>query len=375
MENMTDLNLSEMKLLNYLGKCPELTNRELAQSLDLKNPPYISTLKRRLEKKQYFFGPYYQTDYGKIFKNRVRKAIAIILFEHSYETMLSLLKSITCFSYIYPIEERFFRSYLVSIFDSDTEAVKTIFDYLKQKGIIFHYELYCQEYHTYVIPPTFLINDEEASFVPPLTTLMEKTRIPDLSFGTFEGIPLSQLEQDIISYFEQGICVLTQIMNEEKARGNFHTYAEWKTALKQLTARPIIRPVYDVYPLPYERCSHSFLFVRASTLEDTKTILFNFGKKSRLYKKIFLWTSYQTGSIYGVIYCISHPEFSIRLLGQLDAYKEIEDKKFFVVRKNFSLWEGQSIPMNHYNPEAGTLYYPYDVHLKKIKTLVEDSVW
>ncbi len=372
---MSDLNVSEMKLLNYLGKYPELTNKELAQLLDLKNPPYISTLKRRLEEKQYFFGPYYQTDYGKIFKNRVRKAIAIILFEHPYEVMLSLLKNVTCFSYIYPIEERFFRSYLVSIFDSNTEAVKNIFDYLKREGIIFHYELYCQNYQTYVIPPTFLMEDEEASFVPPLSNLLEKTDIPDLSFGEFEGIPLSQLEQDIISYFEQGIHVLTQIMDEEKKRGSFHTYAEWKTALKQLTVQPIIQPVYDVYPLPYERCSHSFLLVRAHTLQDTQKILFNFGKKSRLYKKIFLWTSSHTGKIYGVIYCISHPEFIITLLRQLDTYTEIEDKKFFVVRKNFLLWEGQSIPMSHYSPDSGGLYYPYDVYLEKIKTFVEDYQW
>lgn len=375
MEKMSDLNLTEMKLLNYLGKCPDITNKELAQLLDLKNSPYVSTLKRRLEEKQYLFGPYYQTDYGRIFKNRVRKTIAIILFEHPYEVMLSLLRNINCFSYIYPIEERFFRGYLVSIFDSNTEAVKDIFDYLKREGIIFHYELYRQDYQTYVIPPTFFTEDEKAIFVPLLTNLLEETDIPDLSFGEFEGIPLSQLEQDIISYFEQGIHVLTQIMDEEKARGNFHTYTEWKTALRQLTVQPIIQPVYDVYPLPYERCSDSFLLVRAHTLQDTQRILFNFGKMSRLYKKIFLWTSYHTGKVYGVIYCISHPEFIITLLRQLDTYPEIEDIKFFVVRKNFVLWEGQSIPMNHYNPESGELHYPYHEYLEKIKTFVEDYEW
>ncbi|MBU7024176.1 MAG: hypothetical protein HXS40_08405 [Theionarchaea archaeon] len=372
MEKNDDLNLTEMKLLDYIGKCPELTNKELAHLLELKNPPYVSTLKRLLHEKEYFIGPYYQTDYGKIFKNRVRKAIAILLFEQSYGFMVSLLKNIGCFSYIYPIEERFFKRIMISIFDSDTEAVKNLFDFLKKEGIIFHYELYVQDHQTYVIPPVFLRNSEEASFVPSLDNLLDETEIPDFSFGHFEDLQLSIREQELITYFEQGRSVLTDIMEQEKEQENFYTYAEWKDAKALLIERNILQPVCDIFPLSYWKCSHFFLLVRTPACLTTKKMLFNFGKDSRLYKKIFLWTSYHTGRMYGVIYCISHPEFTIKLLNQLDRYNLIEDEQFFVLRKTISLWGGQSISMEHYDPEHQTLYFPYEDYLEKMKMVLEE---
>lgn len=375
MEKIRDLNPTEMKLLQYVGECPELTNKELARKLGLNNHHYISTLKSSLEEKQYFVGPYYQTDYGKIFRNRIRKATAIILFEKPYEFMLSLLKHISCFSYLYPIEERFFRSYMVGIFDSDIEGIRRIFDYLKQEGMIFYYELYLQDSRTQIACPTFLRRTEEATFFPPLDNLLEDTAIPDMSFGEFEGITLSKPETILISYFEKGLSMLTEIKEAEKAKENFFTYSEWKTAKKQLLSHQIIQPVYDVSPLPSADCSHFFLFLRAESLATTRKIVFNFGKNARLFRKIFLWTSYHTGETYGVIYCISHPEFTIKLLTQLDAYEEIEDKKYFALRKKLSLWKGESISMEFYDPSSGTLSYPYDSYLENIKAFVEENAW
>ncbi|MGD2247327.1 MAG: hypothetical protein PVF58_02900 [Candidatus Methanofastidiosia archaeon] len=375
MEKRTKLNPTEMKLLDYLGRCPECTNKELAQAIEVKNPPYVSTLKKTLEEKQYFVGPYYQTDYGKIFKNRIRKTIAIVLFEHSFQFMLSLLKNIECFSFLYPIEERFFRSYMVGIFDSNTEKIKEIFDYLQEKRVIFHYDLYLQNYRTYVVSPRFLLNSHKAPFVPPLDNLLEDTDIPDLSFGTFSGLTLEPPEQVLISYYELGTSLLTEIMKKEQSKGNFHTYATWKAANKRLQDDEIVRPVYDIFPLPFVNCSHSFLLVRAHNLEDTIRIVLNFGNHARLRKKIFLWTSHATGKTYGVIYCISHPEFTIKLLMELDMYEKIVDKKFFVVRKTLNLWEGKSISMDHYDPDMGTLEYPYDLYLEKIKAFLEDHAW
>ena len=372
---MKDLNSTEMKLLQYLGKNPELTNKELASMLGLKNFPYVSSLKSALEEKQYCVGPYYQTDYSRIFKNRVRKAVAFVLFEQSYQFMLQLLKKIECFSYVYPIEERFFRSYMAGIFDSDTGAIKKIFDYLKREGIIFHYELYLQEGHTCVIPPMFLVDSEEATFVPPLDNLLQETEVTDLSYGPFEGISLSLPEQLLVSSFEQGVHVLTQIMEEKRTDGAFFTYAEWKAAKDRLVSHQVVQPVYDVFPLPTMDCSHFFLFVHTESISDMQKVLFNFGENSRLHKKVFLWTSYETQTTYGVIYCISHPLFTIKLLRQLDMYEEIIDKKFFVLRKEFSYWEGKSISMEYYDPVSCTLRYPYKEYLEKIKTFVEETPW
>jgi hypothetical protein len=276
---------------------------------------------------------------------------------------------------LYPIEERFFKSYMAGIFDSDTQAVKNMFDYLEKEGVIFHYELYLQDYQTHVIPPTFLADSREATSVPPLDNLLEKTVIPDLSFGDYKDITLSLPEQLLVSSFEMGIYVLTQIMEAETEKGNFFTYAEWKYARKRLTDYQIIQPVCDVFPFPHGECSHFFLFLCADSLRETERILFNFGKGSRLFKKIFLWTSYENKKVYGVIYCLSHPEFTIKLLRQLDMYEEVEDKKFFVLRRPFSLWRGQSIKMEGYNTATGILHYPYDTYLEQVKTFVEENPW
>lgn len=379
MENMRNLNPTEMKLLHYMGKNPEFTNEQLAALLGLRNSPYISALKAQLEEKQYFVGPYYQTDYGRIFKNKVRKTVAIVLFEQSYEFIFSLLKNIGCFSYLYPIEERFFKSYMVGLFDSDTEAIKKIFEYLKKKGVIFHYELYIQDYQTRVIPPTFLLNSEEASFDPPLDNLLKDVESPDLSFGAFEGITLSEPEQKLITFFEMGVTVLTQIMGNQKSQGNFFTYAEWKAAKERLVQHEVIQQVYDIFPFPAVDCSYFFLFLSAQTLDDTTKVLFNFGRDARLRKMVFLWRPYKTEKTYGVIYCISHPEFTIRLLRQLDNCEEIEDKRLFVLRKKIplwkALWEGKSVSVEYYDPSSCTLYFPYEEYFENIKTYVEENPW
>jgi len=374
METMRDLNPTEMKLLDLLGKNPEYTNKKLTALIGLKNPSYISTLKTQLEDKHYLVGPYAQSDYGRIFKNRLRKAIVIVLFERPYQEIVSLLESIRCFSYLYPIEERFFKGYIMGIFDSDTEEIIHIFDYLKKEGIIFHYELYEQEYKTHVLTPSFFSNSEKSTFVPVLQNLCTDTTIPDLEFGSFSGISLSQPEQTLISYFEQGVWKLTQIMETEREKGQFYTYAEWKAAKDRLRFHDCIRPVCDIFPLPTMDCAHFFLFIRAHDLATTKKIIFNFGKDARLYRKVFLWTSYKTSTPYGVIYCISHPEFTIRLLRQLDMYEEIEDMKFFVIRKEFSLWRGKSIAMHRYDARAHTLYYPYTQYLNQMKALIEEDI-
>lgn len=375
MENPRDLNTNEMKLLQQLGNDPGLTNKKLARLLGLKTSSYVSTLKTSLEERGYSVGPYYQIDYGRLFSNRMRKAIAIILFEQSYQYIFSLLKNIECFSYLYPVEERFFRSYMAGIFDSNTEAIKRIFDFLKQKGVIFHYELYLQDYQTYVICPTFLVDCQRATFVPPLNNLLDDTTVPDLSFGEWEAVPLSPPEQALITYFEQGASLLTSAMEKEGEKGNFFTYAEWKAAKERLMSRKIMQPVYDIFPLPSEECSHFFLFLHGETPSHTKKMLFNFGKNSRLFKKIFLWTSFSTRKTYGVMYCIAHPDFTIRLLTQLDNYKEIEDKKFFIMRQKPSAWEGKSISLKDYDPDTGTLYYPYEAYFEKVKTFVEENPW
>ncbi|MBU7033175.1 MAG: hypothetical protein HXS53_11635, partial [Theionarchaea archaeon] len=327
--------------------------------------------KAQLEKKHYFVGPYVQSDYGRMFSNRLRKAIAIILFEKSYQDITPLLASIDCFSYLYPIEERFFKGYIMGIFDSDTEAITHIFDYLKSEGIIFHYELYLQDYQTKVITPSFYTGSRKSTFVPVLDNLYEDTSLPNLEFGPFSGMTLSEPEQILISYLELGYCMLSSIMEIEKTKGRFYTYAEWKVAKDRLRSQKIIRPVCDIFPLPTMDCAHFFLFIRSHDLVTTRKIIFNFGKGSRMYRKVFIWTSYKTSEPYGVIYCISHPEFTIRLLRQLDMYDEIEDMKFFVIRKEFSLWRGKSIQLGRYDAVNHTLYYPYADYLGHIQQMME----
>ena len=371
METEINLTLKRKLILQYLGKEPNITNEELAARSTYKNTVYVSAVKRTLQEDGHISGPYYDVDLGTMTKNRLTRLIAVLMFRKDYSFIINLLKTIDCFVTLYPVFEQSFKMLIASFVCSDEQKLTSIFDYLLECGILVHCDLYTQKDKWYLRNPVFV---DKGSMTPSLDGLLDPVDIPDISPGNFCGIPLTQCDLSLIEDLFIGIggCNLRKIgQYERKREGVLLTYSDLKLSLKKLLKHNIISKYYNVYPIPREKCSRFILLMRSSQREKTDRLLFNFGKGARIQERLTYWKSLSDNTVYGVVQCVCHPSFLIKLLQDLDKYEEIEDKKFYFLRSfPASYWVMQTITTVYYKPETCTLHYPYAEYLKTIKRMV-----
>jgi hypothetical protein len=378
METEDNLPLRRKLILQYLGKIPNITNERLAALSNYKNSVYVSAVKRRLKQAGYISGPYFDVDIGRFTRNRLCRLIAVLMFRKDYPYVINLLKKIGCFVTLYPVFEQSFRTLVSSFVCSDQEKLKEIFDYLLHCDILVHYDLYLQKTSWYLRNPLFVTRkNEPAPLIPSLDRLLDETEVPDLSLGEFCGESLTKCDLSLIEDLFLGIgeCNLRKISQYERQKeGLFLTYSELKSSARKLLDLNIIKEYYNVYPIPREKCSRFILLMRSSHREKTDRLLFNFGKNVRIQERLTYWTHFSGGQDYGVVQCVCHPSFLIKLLQDLDRYGEIEDKKFYFLRSfPASFWVMQTIDTKWYNPETCTLYYPYDQYLEEVRKAVESE--
>lgn len=377
METEDNLTLKRKLVLQYLETNPNITNDELAALSRYKNPVYVSAVKKRLEREGYLSGPYYDVDLGTFTRNRLTRLVAVLMFRKDYPFIIDVLKKIDCFVTLYPVFEQSFKMLIASFVCSDEQKLKRIFDYLSEQGVLVHCDLYVQESAWYLRNPLFLDRGKPVSMTPSLEGLLRETEVPDLSSGPFCGKTLSTCDLSLIEDLFIGIggCNLRKISQyERKKEGLFLTYSELKLSLKKLLEHKIISKYYNVYPIPRERCSRFLLLMRSSEKEKTDRLLFNFGKNARIQERLTYWTSLSGKEVYGVVQCVCHPSFLIKLLQDLDKYTEIEDKKFYFLRSfPASYWVMQSIVTKYYDSRTCTLYYPYEEYEEEIKKVVESE--
>ena len=378
METEYNLTLKRKIILQCLGKNPNTTNEELAALSEYKNLVYVSTIKRKLKKVGYISGPYYDVDLGKFTRNRLTRLVAVLMFRKDYPFIINLLKKIDCFLTLYPVFEQSFKMLIASFVCSDKSKLKRIFDYLLTQDILVYYDLYAQEDAWHLRNPLFINdNNASASLNPPLDGLLDETEIPDLSLGDFCELPLNTCDLSLIEDLFIGIgeCNLRKISQfERKSEGLFYTYSELKRSIKKLSDHKIISKYYFVYPIPKEKCSRFVLLMRSNEKEKTDQLLFNFGKNARIQERLTYWRSLSEKEVYGVVQCVCHPPFLIKLLHDLDRYEEITDKKFYFLRSfPASYWVSQTITTKDYDPESCTLYYPYEEYFEEIKKAVESE--
>jgi hypothetical protein len=372
METEDNLPLKRKLVLQYMGRNPDITNEEMATLSKYKNPVYISAVKRALRKEGYISGPYYDVDLGRFTRNRLIRLIAVLMFRRDYFFIIDLLKRIDCFVTFYPVFEQSFKTMIVSFVCSDELKLKRVFDWLLERGILVHCDLYTQEDRWHLRNPVFFTDGyEPVSLIPSLDGLLDETDVPDLSMGKFCRMTLNTCDLSLIEDLFIGIgeCNLRRISRyERKKEGLFFTYSELKLSMKKLLEHGIISKYYNMYPIPREKCSRFLLLMRSSEKEKTERLLFNFGKNARIQERLTYWKSLSGGEMYGVVQCVCHPSFLIKLLQNLDKYQEIEDKKFYFLRSfPASYWVMQTISTKYYNAESCTLYYPYDTYLEEIK--------
>jgi hypothetical protein len=378
METEDNLPLRRKLILQYLGKVPNITNERLAALSNYKNSVYVSAVKRKLKQAGYISGPYFDVDIGRFVRNRLCRLIAVLMFRKDYPYVINLLKKIGCFVTLYPVLEQSFRMMVSSFICSDQQKLKKIFDYLLHCDILVHYDLYLQKTSWYLRNPLFVTRkNEPVPLIPSLDRLLDETEVPDLSLGEFCGESLTTCDLSLIEDLFLGIgeCNLRKISQYERQKeGLFLTYSELKSSARKLLDLNIIKEYYNVYPIPREKCSRFLLLMRSSHREKTDRLLFNFGKNVRIQERLTYWTHFSGGQDYGVVQCVCHPSFLIKLLQDLDRYGEIEDKKFYFLRSfPASFWVMQTITTKWYNPETCTLYYPYHQYLEEIQKTVESE--
>ena len=134
-----------MKLLDILGHNPNTTDIVIAKKVGFRYYNYVSTVKNTILKpKGYLSGPSYWIDLSQISYNKLNRLIFFIMFpkEYDYHTLSEILKKIECWSFIYPLEESTFNQISVTIYSTNHEKIINIFEYLKNNGIIFYYDVY-----------------------------------------------------------------------------------------------------------------------------------------------------------------------------------------------------------------------------------------
>jgi len=404
-----DLSKKEKLLLQLIGKQPYLSNEDLCSIIGYKYAQYVSTLQKKLQKREYLTGPLMFADWGKIFRNRVYRVYAFIMFDTSYDFIRSLLQEIDCWLYFYPLEEGLFRKYLVGFTSSDTHKLSGIFEYLLQSGVIHYYHLFEQEGKWEVINPTFLLEDgTDTPLEPNFNCLLDDVVVSDLRYKSFVNISLTTMIQ-LLEHLWVGRagCDLKKIVREEKkyrekrrrelenllrSCSDEETAQKLQTELAELSGDPslseykrtynllmnhdILEKVYYVWPFPQSKCSRFILLLRCESSATTKRVIFNFGKNIRLFTRVSILRSVTTGQWYGAIFAAGDPFLSGKLMTALDACPQIEDRKLFPARSfPSSQWASRSIPLEgYYNPETQILEYPYEIYARKIRQRLEEEV-
>jgi hypothetical protein len=402
-----DLSKKEKLLLQLMGRQPYLTNRELSRIIGYKYAEYVSTLQKKLQKREYFSGPLMFADLGKIFKNTVSRVYAFIMFDTTYDYVRSLLQEIDCWLYFYPMEEGIFRKYMVGFMNSDIQELRKIFEYLKKEGVIYYYHLFEQHGKWEVINPTFLVGDREAPIKPDFDHLSANTPVPDLQYGSFADIPLNYAAQLLTIYLWDGHegCDIKKIIRKEKKyreelrkplkkklgktkKGERNLIKsklkelkgdlllnEFREAYKMLVENNILEKVYYVWPFPHSQCSKFWLLIRSNSLEDTQRIIFNFGRDVRIFTRVSMVRSAETNEWYGAVYATGDTFLAGELMTALDRYPEIEERKLFPARSYpSSQWQARSIPIEgYYSPETQILDYPYSLFYERVKQKVEED--
>lgn len=403
-----DLSKREKLLLQLMGKYPDLTNEELSRIIGFKYAEYVSTLQKKLRKREYLVGPFMFPDWKRIFRNKVFRVYAFIMFDKTYDCIKSLLKEIDCWYIFYPLEEGIFRKYLVGFFNTDTENLRKIFDYLKNEGIIHYYHLFEQEDNWEIINPTFLIDDAEAPIEPDFEHLLDETSIPDLTYGSFTSISLDKVAQLLIThlcvgregcdlkkivryeknYRKEQRTILKEMLRKEKQektrkklkaglrelKGDL-SLKEFREVYQLLIEHGVLQKVYYIWPFPRSTCSTFWLFLKGDSLEASKRAIFNFGREVRIFTRVCLVQSVETGERYGAVFATGDPFLGGKLMKALDQHDEIKDRKLFPVRSYpASYWEGQTVSIEgYYNPETQTLDYPYNLFYERVKQKVEEG--
>jgi hypothetical protein len=364
MEQRYEMNDNEKKLLNAIGRHPSVSVKELLTHTQYKR---MSTILRKIEQfreKNLLWGPTHPVDYGKLCRNPLHKLFCTMELNCSYEKAISNLELIEPLVWTYPVLSH--RELLcVSIVSSDNAEVIALLQLLKRNGIIKNFNIRVHTNQFVIETPNFF-----GSPVPSLDNLLAPCEFPDISFGHYDT-EWNECDIATLSYLhgKHKVIKLIEIVRREKSCGKTWTYSQIKYSYKKMSKNNLIKKMYFVHPFPLEQCSDFFLFLKTDDIELTQRILYNFAREERLFRE------YTLSDEWGLIGCISHPQFVLDLMHKLDQVDEIKEKTLYHLR-SFPpgiQYVGQQSVFRYYDFDTQTLEFPYHVFREKINEKIESE--
>lgn len=364
MGNTHRLSENEKKLLNAIGKSPELSRRELLNHTSYK---WVGTLKRKLTQFRELgmvLGPLYDIDYGKLCKNPLRKLYCIIESDQSHRTLVSYMECIGSVAWIYFILSPHKELLNVGFYSTDDKETTALLHLLKDNSIISNYIIRVFSHRRMIENPDFFGDP-----VPSLDTLLTPCDIPDMTYRCHDT-DWNECDIAVLPYLLTGYknAKSIEIMRGEKMVNRTWTYEQVKYSREKMVKNRLIEKKYLIFPFQPSRCVNFNLFLKDEDMDVTQTILYNFAKGARVYKE------YVVCEDWGSIRCICHPLFLTDLMGKLDSIDEIKEKELFQLRsvpKKYSV----TLPpeLQYFDIDTQTLYYPYHIYKEKIKEKIENE--
>jgi len=354
---------NEKKLLNAIGTFPEISVKELFTYTSYK---WTGTVLRKLNqfKKQYLtWGPIYDIDYGKLCRNPLCLLYCVLELAQDYELAISFLRLIEPLRWVFPVLSPHKELLNVGFLSSHTTKMKGLLKLLKDSGIITDYIVRVSHCRVMMENPNFF-----GDFNPPLNHLLDPCELPHMSLGCHDT-DWNECDLRILPYLQTGFkgAKLIEILREERKLNRTWTYEQVKYSREKMIRNGLIEKKYSVFPFPPHQCASFILFLETEDTALTHTILHNFAKGGQVHKKYTLCEDW------GLIACVSHPQFLTELMYNLDKVDEITKKELYQLRSfpPGKYYFDQPIELRYYNFDKQTLEYPYHLYREKIKENLE----
>lgn len=359
MEKVHEISDREKELLNALGKSPDISMKEL-----LHHTPYkqVSTIVKKIEqlsKEHILFGPSYYLDTGKLCRNILYKLFCIIETHQKLETVLSYLKLIESFAWIFPVLSPRKNTLIAGFYSSDNAEMTSLFELLKDRKIITDYVIRPSRRRRIMENPNYFGDP-----VPPLDNLLNPCDITDCSYGHHDT-EWNECDITLLPYFLTGYknAKLIEILKKERKLNRTWTYGQISYSHKKMVNSGLIKKEYAASPFPYHRCVHFILFLKARNPFITQRMICNFARGERVYREYLFFEEW------GLVECISHPAFVANLMNELDSIDDITEKELYHVRSLLpeKYWLNCPPEFKYFNFDEQTLKYPYHLYREKIK--------
>ncbi len=360
------MNDKEKELLNVIGRHPDMPLKELFNHTQYKR---VNSIVRKIDhfrKANILWGPSYDVDYGKLSRNPLSKLFCAVELGRNYETAIEYLKLIEPLEWTYRVLSPHKELLSVGFLSSNDAEVEALLQLLKDNSIITDFIVRVYRCWFAIENPDFFGDPN-----PSMEALCDPCEFPDISFGHYDT-EWNECDIRTLSYLHGGFKdrKLIEILREEAQLHKTWTYNQVKYSYGKISKNKLIKKIYYIHPFPLEQCADFFLFFKTGDMQLTQRILYNFARGGWIHKEYALCDDW------GLIGCISHPQFVLDLMHKLDQVEEIKKKELYHLR-SFPPgihYVGQHSEFKYYDVESQTLEYPYHVFKERIKEKIESEL-